>query len=116
MRNFRKIRVWQRAHALAIALDKLTRGFRRKGYSDLRAQLTRAAKSVAANIVEGCAAVSNKDFARFLGMSIDSANETEYHLLTAHDLDLISPEDYHKHTAETIEVRKMIIGYRKTLL
>ena len=49
-------------------------------------------------------------------MSIKSANETEFRLLSACDLDLISPDDWNAHTAETIEIRKMVYGYRKKLL
>jgi hypothetical protein len=71
---------------------------------------------ISTNIVEGCGAPSNKEFARYLGMSIDSANETEYHLLTSRDLSLIKPDDWRKYTAETIEVRKMVYGYRVKVL
>ena len=116
MRDFRKIKAWQRAHALAIAMYKLTRGYRRAGFAGLRSQLTDAAGSISTNIVEGCGAPSNKEFARYLAMSIDSANETEYHLLTSRDLSLIEPNDWQKYTAETIEVRKMIYTYRVKVL
>ena len=116
MRDFKKIRAWHRAHALSIALHRLVRGFSRKGNSRLQAQLTNAADSVPANIVEGCGASTKKEFARFLEMSIKSANEAEYHLLSARDKLLISPNDWQRYTAETIEVRKMIYGYRKKLL
>lgn len=95
---------------------KLTRGYRRAGFAGLRSQLTAAAGSISTNIVEGCGAPSNKEFARYLAMSIDSANETEYHLLTSRDLSLIDPNDWKKYTAETIEVRKMVYSYRLKVL
>lgn len=116
MRDYRKIKAWQRAHALSIAMYKLTSGYRRAGFAGLRAQLTRAAGSISTNIVEGCGAPSNKEFARYLAMSVDSANETEYHLLTSRDLSLIKPNDWKKYTAETIEVRKMVYSYRVKVL
>ena len=116
MRDFRRIKAWQRAHALAIAIHKLSRGFTRKGHDQLRSQLNRAAQSIPTSIVEGCGARTNKDFARFLGISVDSANETEYLLLCAHDLSLIREDDWQKTTAETIEVRKMIFGFRRRVL
>ena len=56
------------------------------------------------------------EFARFLDMSIKSANETEGDLLTARDLALFSLDEWEKFTAETIEIRKMTYGYRKKLL
>jgi four helix bundle protein len=116
MQDFKHIQAWQRAHALAIALHKLARAFSRAGYPHLRSQLTRAADSISANIVEGCGSASGKEFARFLDISIKSANETEHHLLSARDLGLVSPDDWQKFTGETIEIRKMIFGYRKKVL
>src|SRR5690242_16940202 len=90
MRDFRHIRAWQRAHALSIAIHPLSHDFGHKGHAKLRAQLTGAVHSIPTNIVEGCGAVTHREFARFLDISIKSANETEYHLLTSHDLELIS--------------------------
>jgi len=104
------------AHALSIAIHKLARGFTRAGYGHLRAQLTKAADSIASTIVEGCGAETNKEFARFLDMSIKSAKETEAHLLTSRDLDLIRSDIWEKFTNETVEIRKMTYGYRKKVL
>jgi four helix bundle protein len=101
---------------LAIALHKVARNFSRAGHAHLRSQLTRAADGVSANIAEGCGAATNKEFARFLDISIKSANETEHHLLSARDLNLVSPDTWQKFTAETIEIRKMIHGYRKKVI
>jgi four helix bundle protein len=116
MRDFKSIKAWRRAHALAIALHKRARTFTRAGYSRLRAQLTGAADSIKDTIAEGCGAATNKEFARFLDMSIKSANETEGHLLSARDLELFTSDEWHKFTSETIEIRKMVYGYRKKVL
>ena len=116
MQDFKHLKCWQRAHALAIALHKASRRFTRGGYGKLRAQLTSAADSIGDNIVEGCGAATRKDFARFLDNSIKSANETEGHLLKTRDLNLISLDEWEKYNAETIEVRKMVFGYRRKLL
>ncbi|HEX8941517.1 MAG TPA: four helix bundle protein [Gemmatimonadaceae bacterium] len=88
----------------------------RAGHAHLRSQLTRAADGISTNIAEGCGASTTKEFARFLDISIKSANETEHHLLSARDLDLFSPEAWQKFTAETIEIRKMTHGYRKKVI
>jgi four helix bundle protein len=116
MQDFKHIEAWQRAHALAISIDKLTRGFTRAGYAHLRSQLTKAADSISETIVEGCGADTNKEFARFLDMSIKSANETEGRLLKAKDLGLIPHHEWERHTNETIEIRKMTFGYRAKVL
>ena len=116
MRDFRHIRAWQRGHALSIAIQRLARDFGRKGQGKLCAQLTSSAHSIPTNIVEGCGAVTHKEFARYLDISIKSANETEYHLLKSRDLELISDAAWQKYTTETIEVRKMIYAYRVAIL
>ena len=113
MQDFKHIRAWQRAHALSIAVHTLSRTFPRAGQGHLCTQLTRAADSIATNIVEGCGSATSKEFARFLDIAIKSANETEYHLLAARDRGLISRSDWQACNGETIEVRKMIYGYRK---
>ena len=116
MRDYRKIKAWQRAHALSIAMYKLTSGYRRAGFAGLRAQLTRAAGSISTNIVEGCGAPSNKEFARYLAMSVDSANETEYHLLSARDRRVLVHHEWQRLSAEAVAVRRMTYAYRKKLL
>jgi four helix bundle protein len=97
-------------------VDECANGFSRAGYGSLRSQITRAAASVPVNIVEGCGAPTRKDFARYLDIAIKSLNETEYHLLAARDRGLLPPEPWRQLTAETIEIRKMLCGYRRKLL
>ena len=116
MQDYRRIVAWQRAHALSIEIHRLARGFSHAGFTNLRSQITRAADSVPATIVEGCGASTPKEFARFLDMAIKAANETEYHLLKARDHDLITQRDWQHYTAETTEIRKMVYGYRKSVL
>ena len=66
--------------------------------------------SVPTNIVEGNGNKSPRDFIRFLGYSIDSATELEYHLTVARDLDLLSKNDFRALVDQLIEVRKMTHG------
>ena len=53
-----------------MTVHRISRGFTRAGFAHLRSQLTGAAASMPANIVEGCGAATNKEFARFLDISI----------------------------------------------
>ena len=55
-------------------------------------------------------------FARFLDISIKSTTETEYNVLTARDLGFLSEELFRELTAEVIEIRRMIYGFRRRLL
>ena len=74
MQDYRRLRVYANAHALAISVRAATRVFPRSGYASLKSQMTSAAESIGFNIVEGCCASSQKEFARFLEIAIKSAN------------------------------------------
>ena len=54
VRDYHRLEIWRRAHALAIAIHDVARGLRGNEFSGLRSLLTRAADSIAATIVEGC--------------------------------------------------------------
>src|SRR5262245_18687882 len=65
MRDYKKIRVWASAHALAIKVRQATTRFPRRGYASLKEQIVRAAESIVFNIVEGAGASTQREFARF---------------------------------------------------
>ena len=66
--------------------------------------------SIPANIVEGRRQDSEKEFARFLHIALNSGCELEYHLIVARDIGAISENDSASLLRELIEVRKMIHG------
>jgi four helix bundle protein len=115
MQDFRKLKVWNRAHALSLELRRLVAGFP-SGYSELKEQITSAAESIASNIVEGAAASSKKEFARFLDFSIKSSVELEYRLQLAFDYALTAEATWERHTLEVVEIRRMTFGLRKSVL
>jgi len=71
VQDYRRLRVYANAHALAISVRAATRVFPRSGYASLKSQMTSAAESIGFNIVEGCCASSQKEFARFLQKAND---------------------------------------------
>src|SRR5256886_10974584 len=90
--------------------------FPSRGYAELKAQMTGAAESIGHNIVEGAGSTTQKEFARFLGISIKSTMELEHQLQLAHDYGILPKEQWSALTAETVEIRKMIAAYRDRLL
>jgi 23S rRNA-intervening sequence protein len=62
------------------------------------------------NIVEGRRQESEKEFARFLRIALNSGFELEYHLIVARDVGVMAESDSASLVAEVIEVRKMIYG------
>lgn len=68
------------------------------------------------NIVEGCGASSLKEFARFLDHSIKSTSELESQLELAKDYGALGGWEYQRLSTETVEIRRMICGYRAKVL
>ena len=110
MADFRKLEVWQKAHALSLNVHRIARQIRGVEYTSLRSQMVRAAGSIGANIVEGRNQKSDRQFSRFLQISVNSANELEYHLITAKDFDVITQTDYLTLLSKLQQVRKMLHG------
>lgn len=112
VQDYRKLRVHENAHALAIRVRGATNRFPRIGYASLKGQITSAAESIAFNIVEGCGANSQREFARFLDIGIKSATELEYQLALARDYGVLRNRDWQSLSAATIDVRRMLYGLR----
>jgi four helix bundle protein len=108
MSDFKKLRVWQTAHALSLHVHRLTTRIRNPQFAALRSQAFRAAMSIPANIAEGRRQTSDAQFARYLGYALNSASELEYHLIVARDTRIIAEEDFATVVAQTISVRKML--------
>jgi len=116
MQNFRRLHVWERAHQFALDVRIATESFPRSGYSELKAQLVRAAESIPTNIVEGCGASSRKEFARYLDISIKSTFEVEYQLQLAKDYSILLPNRWESLSSEVVQIRRMLYGLRKPVL
>ncbi len=108
MRNFRELRVWQRAFELAINIYRTTRHFPKEELYGLTSQIRRAAASIPANIAEGCGRRSQPDLARFLRIAMGSATELECHLLLARGLSLLSEQEFRDLDAELTAVKAML--------
>lgn len=108
--------MWKKAHALMLNVRRAVRSFHRAGSGPLQSQIIRSSESIPNNIVEGCFAATQREFARYLDISIKSSGETEYQLQQAHDRGLLGGREWRALSAETVEVRKMLIGLRKKIL
>ena len=108
MKDFRDLRVWEKAHSLTLELYKATALFPRHELYGLTSQIRRASASIGANIAEGCGKRGNSEFQRYLQIASGSASELDYHLLLSHDLNFLPDEDYRSIARDLSELRRML--------
>ena len=110
MADYKRLQVWRKAHALALNAHRAATSIRGSQYLALRSQIIRSAMSVPANIVEGRAQRSDREFARFLRHAAASASELEYHLLAAGDVGALDQSTATQLGAQVDEVIRMLRG------
>ena len=115
MKDFRTLKVWEKAHTLTLAIYKATEKFPKHELYALTNQIQRAAVSVPTNIAEGCGKDSDAELNRYFVIAMGSSSELEYLLLLARDLKYL-PEDSHQIlNSDLTEVRRMLNAFIQKL-
>ncbi len=112
MQKFQDLKVWQRSHALVLAVYRLTVNFPAAERFGIVAQLRRAALSVPTNIAEGSKRQSAQEYGRFLNIAEGSIAETEYLLLVSLDLAFAASDAIRPLLKEITEVARMLHALR----
>src|SRR5690606_39048836 len=105
------LQIWQRSHALTLAVYGASGNFPRDELYGLTSQLRRSSASIAANIAEGCGRNTRREFARFLHIAMGSTSETADFLVLAHDLGYLSVVLYCELAGEIDQIQKMLRVY-----
>jgi len=71
--------------------------------------------SVPANVAEGSAKRSDREFARFVRIALGSATEAENHMILAYDLGLVQQQQYDDIDKQMQDVQKMLAGLERKL-
>ena len=110
MKDFRKLRVWERAHGLVLTIYRATESFPQSERFGLTSQIRRAAASIPTNIAEGCGRGSDLDTAHYFQIALGSASELSYELLLARDLGYLLEDHYTTLSGELDEISKMLMA------
>ena len=110
MRPHERLDVWKKSIDFVVTLYKATDSFPKDEKFGLTSQLRRAAVSIAANIAEGAARKSAKEFSYFLSNSQGSASEVETELLIAHRLQYLPQETFQALASGLDEIGRMLTG------
>ncbi len=90
MRNFRDLEVWQSSVLFVKKIYIITGLFPKEEKFGLVSQINRCAVSIPSNIAEGSSQTSQKDFSRFLQISLGSAFEFETQIEIAKEIGFIA--------------------------
>ena len=96
MKDYRKLKVWEKSHKLALEVYKATLEFPKTEVYGLVSQMRRAASSIPSNIAEGSGRGGDAELARFLRIAMGSASELKYQLLLARDLKYVDEGAFFK--------------------
>lgn len=115
MRDFKELKVWQKAHRFVLDVYGHTRNFPADERFGLMFHVRKSATSVPSNIAEGCGREGERELARFLSIAGGSASEAEYQLLLARDLGYLPDEHHRQLDAQVNEVKRMLNSFIQTL-
>ena len=94
MRDFRKLDIWIESRKLVKDIYLLTNQLPNTEKFGLISQMNRCSISIPSNIAEGCAKDSQKDFIRFLQISLGSAFELETQMILCIDLEFLNKKKF----------------------
>ena len=115
MKNFKELRIWQKGMDIAVNCFKLTEEFPKEGKFGLSIQITRAGVSIPSNIAEGSSRSSEKDYARFIEISMGSSYELETQLLIAQRLGYGNQSLLSQTITDVNDEQKMLRGFGNKL-
>ncbi len=113
--NYKELRVWQKTIELGVLVYNLTTKYPAEEKYGLISQIKRCAISIPSNIAEGAGRNSNKEFKRFLDISLGSCNELETQIIFSIKLDIISESETKIIQQKIEEISGMLIALIKSL-
>ena len=115
MRNFKELKIWEKGFEIAVDTYKLVDSFPKSEKHSLAQQVTRAACSIPSNIAEGSSRRSEKDYYRFIEISLGSSFELETQLLIAKAVSFGNETLINNTLSKIDEEQKMLIAFANKL-
>ena len=115
IRSFNDLEIWRQGIKLVEDIYLVTRTFPKEELYGLTSQMRRSAVSVPSNIAEGFARFHNREYRRFLYMSIGSCAELTTQVIIASRLKYIDEKEADILLNATDEISRMTMGLIKKL-
>jgi four helix bundle protein len=115
MRNFKELKIWQKGIDIAIRTYRLADTFPKEDKFSLVQQMTKASVSIPSNIAEGSSRKSERDYSRFIEISLGSAFELETQIIIAEKLHKGDQQLLQELKTEITDEQKMLTGFQQKL-
>ena len=115
MRPHHSLDAWKKSIDFVVDVYKMTDSFPKEEKFGLSSQIRRPAVSIPANIAEGAARKSDKEFLQFLSIAQGSTSEVETEILIAYRLGYLEKQDHETLYRSLNDIGQMITGLSKHL-
>jgi len=115
MRNFKELRIWQKGIDIAVKTYQYSETLPKEDKYGIYQQMTRAGVSIPSNIAEGSSRKSEKDYARFIEISLGSAFELETQLIITEKLSKGNQHLLAELKTDIMDQQKMMTGFQQKL-
>lgn len=111
MKTFRDLLIWQKAMALVSNCYLTSTTFPKEEQFGLTSQIRRCCVSIPSNISEGYGRGTNKDYHRFLTISLGSLFEFQTQIEIAYNLQYITEDNFNKLYEDSRELERMLSSF-----
>jgi four helix bundle protein len=111
MSHFKDLLIWQKAMTLVTQIYNSTKQFPKEEIFGLISQIRRCSVSIPSNIAEGYGRSSNKEYLRFLNVSISSLFELQTQLEIAKNIEYLTEEKYNNLFDDSRELERMLVSF-----
>ena len=115
MRNFKQLKIWQKGIDIAFKTYRFVAAFPKEDKYAIVQQMTRATVSIPSNIAGGSSRKSEKDYARFIELSLGSTFELETQLIIAEKLNKGDKILLQELKNEIADEQRMLTGFQRQL-
>ena len=115
LKNYKELKVWQKAYRLCLEIYRVTRNFPREEIYGLTSQIRRAAVSVPSNIAEGYGRQTTREYIQSLYIAYGSNCELETQILLSGDLGYVEAQNFERLQREVEDIERMLKALIKSL-
>ncbi len=111
VKDFRELKVWQKAHELTLAVYQVTASFPHQELYGLTTQMRRAGTSIAANLAEGCGRHGDAELSRFCSIALALPANCNTSCCWRETCNFSKAAIYDRLAEKTTEVKRMLTGF-----